>query len=107
MRAREKQIPVRSNVSGEKFELPAAGFEGQAAGVGEHPAEWAAGAKAEIRKAETLKLNRQDAKSDEPGPRLPDGNGLQHFQSRRPAGGMFFWFAAHAGRCTKQEIRRA
>lgn len=32
---------------------------------------------------------------DEPGPRLPDGNRLQLFQSRRPAGG-FFGLSLHS-----------
>ena len=42
------------------------------------------------------------AVDDEPSPRLPDGNGLQLFQARRPAGGRFFGFAFHAGKCTAQ-----
>ena len=39
---------------------------------------------------------------DEPRPRLTDGNGLQLFQARRPAGGRLSGFAFHAGKCTAQ-----
>jgi len=37
------------------------------------------------------------AVDDEPGPRLPDGNGLQLFESRRPAGG-FLALSLHTGK---------
>lgn len=79
---------VALNVWGEEFEPALACLERETRRVGERPAVGAAGAKAEIRKAETRKaLSDVHHAEIEPRPRLPDGNGLQLFQARRPAGG--------------------
>lgn len=47
------------------------------------------------------------AVDDEPGPRLADGNGLQFFESRRPAGGLFARFLFHWFRASRPSISRS